>query len=165
MLTNPTAVELIERVKVSLLNDVVPELQSDRARVPLMMMQMLLTSVQRRVPVEQRFMADECDRMAARLREAVQSIDGTLDGSAVELHAIGAVLDEQPEYATLPPFAELNERYRAVSERFTAALGPLNALDGAGDEAARAMLTKISLRTARDMQAHFAMDAGLVGRG
>ena len=169
MLTNPTAVDLIESVKVSLLNDIMPELQSDRARVLVMMMQTLLTSVQRRVPLEQQYMADECNRMAALLREAVQCVDGTSDGSAVELHAIAAGLDGQPDYAPMPTFADLNERYRTISERFTAALGPLNALDGAGDEAARALLTKfrayMNLRTTRDMQAHFAMDAGLVGRG
>jgi hypothetical protein len=169
MLTNPTAVDLIESVKVSLLNDIMPELQSDRARVLVMMMQTLLTSVQRRVPLEQQYMADECNRMTALLREAVQCVAGTSDGSAVELHAIAADLDAQPDYTPLPTFAELNTRYRAISERFTAALGPLNALDGAGDAAASTLLTKfrayMNLRTARDMQAHFAMDAGLVGRG
>jgi len=48
-------------------------------------------------------------------------------------------------------------------------VGHLNLLEGEGVEAATALLARarsyINLRITRDMQAHFAMDAGLVGRG
>lgn len=168
MLTNPTAAELIESVKVSLMAEIMPELQTDRARVLLMMMQTLLTSVQRRVPLEQQYMADECNQMQKLLRQAAAAIAGQSDEAAA-LHALTAELGERPEYAPLPSFAELNAQYRAISTAFTAALDPLNALAANGDEAASASLTRfrayLNLRTMRDMQAHFAMDAGLVGRG
>lgn len=169
MLSNPTAADLIESIKISLMRDIMPEVQSDRARVLLLMMQTLLTSVQRRVPVEQQYMADECNRMLRLLREAGQAFAAVEGEEAAQLRALAAEAGATPETPPLPPFAELNGRYRALSERFTAALEPLNALDSAGDETARALLTRfrayINLRCARDMEAHFAMDAGLVGRG
>jgi hypothetical protein len=168
MLTNPTAAELIESVKVSLMAEIMPELQSDRARALLLMMQTLLTSVQRRVPLEQQYMAEECNQMQRLLRQAAEAVSG--DGAdAGTLHRLATDLGERPQYAPLPAFDELNTQYREISVAFTAALEPLNALAATGDEAAAAALSRcrayLNLRTMRDMQAHFAMDAGLVGRG
>lgn len=169
MLTKPTAAELIESVKVSLMKDIMPELQSDRARVIAFMMQTLLTSVQKRVPLEQQYMADECNRMLALLRDAVRSVDGASGGAAAKLRETVAALGERPEYAPLPAFATLNSEYREISEAFTDAIEHLNALDGEGSEAAHAALQRarayLNLRSLRDMEAHFAMDTGLVGRG
>ena len=80
-----------------------------------------------------------------------------------------AVVEGRAAYPTLPAFAELNGAYREISEAFTEAVGHLNLLEGEGVEAATALLARarsyINLRITRDMQAHFAMDAGLVGRG
>jgi len=169
MLSNPTAADLIESVKISLMKDILPEVQSDRARVLLMMMQTLLTSVQRRVPLEQQYMADECNRMQRLLREVGEAFAGAEGEEASRLRALADAASATPETPPLLLFAELNGRYRALSEAFTAALEPLNALDSAGDETARALLNRfrayINLRCMRDMEAHFAMDAGLVGRG
>lgn len=169
MLTKPTAAELIESVKVSLMKEILPELQTDHARVLLFMMQTLLTPVQRRVPLEQQYMADECNRMTALLRDAAQSVAGASGQPAARLRDVAASLGERSEYAPLPAFAALNSDYRERSEALTDAIEQLNALDGAGNEAAHASLERVraylSLRAARDMEAHFAMDAGLVGRG
>jgi len=169
MLSNPTAADVLESVRVSLRNDIMPELQTDRARVLLQMMDTILASVQRRGPLEQQYMADECNRMVALLSEAALALRGAEGAAAAGLRRCAAAVEGRAAYPTLPAFAALNGAYREVSEAFTEAVGHLNLLEGEGVEAATALLARarsyINLRITRDMQAHFAMDAGLVGRG
>lgn len=169
MLSNPTAADVLQTVRVSLTNDIMPELQTDRARVLLLMMDTILASVQKRVPLEQQFMADECNRMVALLDEAARAITGVEGEAAARLRRCAEAVQGRAAYPALPAFADLNGAYRAISERFTEAVGHLNVLEGEGAEAATPLLERarsyINLRIMRDMQAHFAMDAGLVGRG
>ena len=170
MFTNPSSARVLELIRESLERDVVPELQTDAARVTVQMIQQMLVSVERRLPVEQQWMADECGRMARVLREtggAAASRDGE---AASALRAIGEQAAGTPEFPELPAFGAINESYGELSTLLTEALGHLHRLDGEGWEEAPELIQKLraylQLRINRDMQGIFAMDAGgLLGRG
>ena len=74
MFTNPSSARVLELIRESLERDVVPELQSNAARVTVQMIQQMLVSVERRLPVEQQWMADECGRMARVLRDTGDAV-------------------------------------------------------------------------------------------
>ena len=170
MFTNPSSARVLELIRESLERDVVPELQTNAAKVTVQMIQQMLVSVERRLPVEQQWMADECNRMARVLREAgaaAASRDGEAAGA---LRAIAERAAGAPEFPEVPAFASINESYGELSELLTEALGHLHRLDGEGWEEAPELITRLraylQLRINRDMRGIFAMDAGgLLGRG
>lgn len=170
MFANPTSARVLELIRETLERDVLPDLGTDAARVTVRQIQQMLLSVERRLPVEQQWMADECGRMARVLRETGEAAAGGKGEDAAALRAIGERAARDPDFPALPAFAEINERYRELSAALTEALGHLHALDGEGWEAAperiRALRAYLQLRIDRDMRGIFAMDAGgLVGRG
>ncbi len=170
MFTNPSSARVLELIREALERDVLPELRSDAARVTVRQMLQMLLSVERRLPVEQQWMADECGRMARVLRETGEAAAGGEGEAAAALRAIGERAAEAPEFPALPAFAGINDQYRELSALLTEALGHLHALDGEGwaeaPERIRALRAYLQLRIDRDMHGLFAMDAGgLVGRG
>ena len=170
MFTNPSSARVLELIRESLERDVVPELQTNAAKVTVQMIQQMLVSVERRLPVEQQWMADECNRMARVLGEA-GSAAASRDGEAADaLRAIAERAAGAPEFPEVPAFAAINEHYGELSELLTEALGHLHKLDGEGWEEAPELIMRLraylQLRINRDMQGIFAMDAGgLLGRG
>lgn len=170
MFTNPSSARVLELIREALERDVIPELRTDAARVTVQQIQQMLLSVERRLPVEQQWMADECGRMARALRETGAAATDGAGAAAASLRAIGERAAETPAFPALPAFADINERYRELSGLLTEALGHLHALDGEGWEAAPerigALRAYLRLRIDRDLRGVFAMDAGgLVGRG
>ena len=170
MFTNPSSARVLELIRESLERDVVPELQTNAARVTVQMIQQMLVSVERRLPVEQQWMADECGRMARVLRDTGDAVASRNGEAANALRAIGERAAEAPEFPELPAFTAVNESYRELSELLTEALGHLHRLDGEGWEEAPELIQSLraylQLRINRDMQGIFAMDAGgLLGRG
>jgi hypothetical protein len=133
------------------------------------MIDTMLVSLQRRIPLEQQWMADECNRMRVILKEVASELahDTGPIASAIRLLAEGA--SEVPEFPAIPPFDEVSAAYRAASQTFTELVGQLNELAGHDPGRANPLLERarayINLRCQRDMAAVFAMDAGLVGRG
>lgn len=170
MFTNPSSARVLELIRESLERDVVPELQTNAAKVTVQMIQQMLVSVERRLPVEQQWMADECNRMARVLREAGAAASSREGEAAGALRAIAERAAGAPEFPEVPAFASINESYGELSELLTEALGHLHRLDGEGWEEAPELITRLraylQLRINRDMQGVFAMDAGgLLGRG
>ena len=170
MFTNPSSARVLELIRESLERDVVPELQTNSAKVTVQMIQQMLISVERRLPLEQQWMADECNRMARALGEAGAAAASREGEAAAALRAIGERAAEAPGFPDLPAFAAINESYGELSELLTEALGHLHKLDGEGWAEAPAQITRLraylQLRINRDMQGVFAMDAGgLLGRG
>ncbi len=170
MFTNPSSARVLELVRESLERDVLPELQTHAARVTVQMMQQMLLSVERRLPLEQQWMADECGRMA-RILQATGAAAASRDSDeARALQSIGERAQTAPEFPELPAFAAINESYGELSELLTEALGLLHKLDGEGWEEAPQHINRLraylQLRINRDMEGVFAMDAGgLLGRG
>lgn len=170
MFTNPSSPRVLELIRESLDRDVMPELQTNAARVTVQMIQQMLLSVERRLPVEQQWMADECGRMARVLSETAEAAAARGGESADGLRAIGERVAAAPEFPEIPPLAAINESYGELSELLTEAIGHLHKLDGEGWEEApdhiRKLRAYLQLRINRDMQGIFAMDAGgLLGRG
>ena len=170
MFTNPSSARVLELIRESLERDVVPELQTNAARVTVQMIQQMLVSVERRLPVEQQWMADECGRMARVLRETAEATASRDGEAASALRAIGEQAAGTPEFPEMPAFTAINESYGELSTLLTEALGHLHRLDGEGWEEAPELIQKLraylQLRINRDMQGIFAMDAGgLLGRG
>ncbi len=170
MFTNPSSARVLELIRESLERDVMPELQTNAAKVTVQMIQQMLVSVERRLPLEQQWMADECNRMARVLGEAAAAAASRESESAAALQAIAERAAAAPEFPELPAFAAIHESYGELSELLTEALGHLHKLDGEGWEEAPEQITKLraylQLRINRDMQGIFAMDAGgLLGRG
>jgi len=170
MFTNPSSARVLELIRESLDRDVMPELQTDAAKVTVQMIQQMLVSVERRLPLEQQWMADECNRMARVLGEAASGVASREGEAAAALRAIGERAAAAPAFPEVPAFAAINESYGELSELLTEALGHLHKLDGEGWEEAPELIRKLraylQLRINRDMQGIFAMDAGgLLGRG
>ena len=170
MFTNPSSARVLELIRESLERDVMPELQTNAAKVTVQMIQQMLISVERRLPQEQQWMADECGRMARVLRETGAAAASRDSADAQALRAIGERAAAAPEFPELPPFATINESYGELSELLTEALGHLHHLEGEGWEEAPGLINRLraylQLRINRDMQGIFAMDAGgLLGRG
>ena len=169
MFTNPAAAQTLRYVREALTSTIAPELTSDKAKVVLAMIDTTLASVEKRIPVEQQYMADECNRMRALLRAAVARLQGVDSAAANDLRALWAALPEAEPFAPIPTFAEITSSYAAISELFTRSIGFLHDLAGEGLEAAPALITDarayIALRLERDMQSVFAMEGGLLGKG
>ena len=72
MYTNPSASQSVRYVREALASTIAPEVHSDKAKVVLAMMQTVLLSVEKRIPVEQQLMADESGRMRALLASAAE---------------------------------------------------------------------------------------------
>lgn len=170
MFTNPSSARVLELIRESLDRDVMPELQTNAAKVTVQMIQQMLISVERRLPVEQQWMADECNRMSRVLGEAASAAASRDGEAAAALRSIGERAAGAPEFPDVPAFASISESYGELSELLTEALGHLHKLDGEGWEQAPALIQKLraylQLRINRDMAGIFAMDAGgLLGRG
>ena len=169
MFANPTSGDVIQAMRDSLLKDIMPELQTDRARVTLMMIDTMLVSLQRRIPVEQQWMADECNRMSAILAAVAGELAHEAGPIASEIRSLVSQMPAAPDFPAIPAFETINSSYREISMVFTEIVGHLNDLAGQGSTAADALLTEarayINLRVQRDMAGFFAMDAGMVGRG
>ncbi|MFN0093949.1 MAG: hypothetical protein ACKVVT_04125 [Dehalococcoidia bacterium] len=166
MLSNPTSADTLRFVRQALDKSIGPELQSDTAKVVFSMVQGVLASVERRIAVEQQYMADECNRMTDFVAKAAHACSG-IPGQAADTLAGLATQLPPSELPQLPPFAEINVRYRDVSDLFTEALGALHTLAGQGADQAAELIDEarqyIALRLSRD-NVVFAMDGGLIGK-
>lgn len=170
MFTNPSSARVLELIRESLDRDVIPDLQTDAARVTVQMIQQMLLSVERRLPVEQQWMADECNRMARVLQETASAAKSHDGEAAINLQTIGERASATGQFPEVPTFSAINERYGELSNLLTDALGHLHRLDGEGWTEAPNLINNLraylQLRINRDMQGIFAMDAGgLLGRG
>ena len=59
MYANPSSAQSVRYVREALAATIAPEVQSDQAKVLLAMVDTVLASVEKRIPVEQQYMADE----------------------------------------------------------------------------------------------------------
>lgn len=168
MYANPSAAQSVRFVREALTATIAPELQTDGAKVLLAMIDTVLGSVEKRIPVEQQFMAEECDRMCDILRRAAVSCAGDATANE-ELAGLAAELPQGAPFGAMPAFADINDHYARTSDLFTRALGPIHALIAEGHATAPAVLlearTYLAQRLARDMSSVFAMEGGMVGRG
>lgn len=168
MITRPSTDDVLEGIIISLQNDILPEVQSDRARVTIQVMQALLQFVRQRVPVEQQIIAEEHNAMTALLRQ-LPNLVGEGGGLAGErIRARAETLGALPDLPTLPPSEELYASYRELSEALVETIDDLYELQASGhpgvQEAFAAVRSYLAVRAARDFQTYI-VGAGMAGRG
>ena len=128
MYTNPSAVKVIQCVRQALTESVLAEVQTDKARVVLGMIDQMLLSVERRIPVEHQWMADECNRMVSTMGAIAGSLGQVGGSSAAAYRLLADRAAFTPAFVEVPAFEEIALAYLALSEWFTEGLGLLNDL-------------------------------------
>ncbi|MCS7294596.1 MAG: hypothetical protein RMK15_02620 [Chloroflexota bacterium] len=168
MITRPSVDDVLEGIIISLQRDILPEIQSDRGRVIVQVMQALLQFVRQRVPVEQQIMAEEHNTMTALLRQLPDIVGEAAGPAADRIRARAATLGARPDLPALPPADELAAAYRQLSEALVETIDDLYELQAAGHPGAapafEAVRTDLAVRAARDFQTYI-VGAGMAGRG
>lgn len=168
MYTSPSIADVIDGVIASLNRDVIPELQSQKAVVAVIMMQTLLEGVKQRVPVEQQTMAAEHNQMTAVFRQMAQTIDGAAGPEADRVRERATTFGAYADLPQLPAFDDLTRAYRELSQGLVDSLEDLDVLIRNGNEEAETALqqmrTYLGPRTVADFTTYF-VGAGMAGRG
>jgi len=169
MYANPTGPQSLQYVREALQRTIAPELQSDKAKVVLAMIDTVLASVAKRIPLEQQWMADECNRMQDLLATFATRCEGLPNAAAAALRQAASSAPPAGSYPALPAFDQLNAVYATLSKLTTECVGHLHDLAAEGvpfaDELVAQLREYFALRLARDMAGVFAMEGGLIGKG
>jgi hypothetical protein len=168
MYTKPSVGDLIDGVIASLMNDVMPELTSQKAVVALVMTQSLLEGIKQRVPIEQQLMASEHNQMTALYRQMARTVDSVPGAAAERVRQRAASLGALADLPTIPNFDGLGTAYRALSQGLVETLEDLDALIRGGsseaEDALQEMRTYLGPRTIAEFTTYF-VGAGMAGRG
>ena len=168
MYTNPSSQRVIECVREAIEKDLIPELQSETAKVTAQMIGQMLLSVERRIPVEQQWMADECQRMSTALNSAANKLQGH-GAHSESLLDLAAKVQSAPALPELPDYETITNTYLDLSLAFTQSFEHLHALAGEGIQGAaeelQTLRAYVQLRLERDIAGLGAMEGGLLGRG
>jgi hypothetical protein len=169
MWTAPDTQELIEGILLSLKNDVLPDLRSDRAITAITMIQVLLQCIAQKTPVEQQLMAAECNAMTEVLRD-IGSIAGGAGGAAAQrLQERATTLGGRDDMPAIPSYADIKASHLGLSKALTATLEDIDEMLRSGpNPAAETALTRLRAhlgpRTVQEFGT-YVVGAGMVGRG
>jgi hypothetical protein len=167
MLTKPSASDLVEAVIVSLSNDVLPNLTSEKAQVVVVMMQGILQTVIQRIPVEQQIMAAEQSQMTAAFRDMAGLIGAASSPEADRIRQRGRDLGSCPDLQ-IAPYEENAGGYRTLSQGLVDTLADLDALIRGDNKEAEAALIRmreyLGPRVATEFVTNVA-GVGMAGRG
>jgi hypothetical protein len=167
MLTRPSACDLIEAVVVSLSNDVLPSVNSEKAQVVVVMMQAVLQTVMQRIPVEQQIMAAEQNQMTALFRDMAGLLGSAAGPEADRIRQRGNDLGSRPDLQ-VPAYEDNAGGYRLLSQGLVEALEDLDALIRGGNKDAEAALPRMREYLGPRVATEFATNvagAGMAGRG
>lgn len=168
MYTTPSVQDMIEGIIVSLNNDILPELRSQKAQTCAVMMQTLLQCIGQLAPVQQQLMAAEHNAMTATLRD-VAAIVGESSGAAADrLRQRAATLGARPDTAPIPSYDAIATDHRELSQGLVETLEDLDELIRCGNGVAEAALLRLrehlGPRTAQEYGT-FIVGQGMAGRG
>ncbi len=168
MYTVPSPGDLIESVMISLMKDVMPELQSQKAQVAVMMMQAILQSTRQAIPVYQQIMAQEHNQMTATFRDMADAIGKSAGPEADRIRGRAKELGGRPDMPALPAYDELASSYRELSTALVDTLSDLDVLiregNSAAEEALGRMRQHLGPRAMRDFTT-YVVGVGMAGRG
>ena len=168
MYTKPTIDHFLDAVSVCLTNDILPDLQGEKAQVSLMMAQQLLQCAKQIAHVEQQIMAAEHNEMSAAFRDIGAIVGESSGPEADRIRARATGLGGRPDIPAIPAWEELSAAYQELSEGIIATLEDLDALITSGNPAATTALLRLrehlGARTAREFGTYL-VGAGMVGRG
>jgi hypothetical protein len=168
MLSRPTTAELIDGIQTALINDLIPELQSDRARTIAVMVQTMLQCIVQKTPLELQLMAAEHNDMARTLRD-IGEIVGESEGAAADrIRRRAQDLGGRAEFAPLPAYEAIFDGHRDLSQGLVDTLDDLDELIRDGKPAAETALQRLRQhlgpRTAQEFGV-YVVGAGMAGRG
>jgi hypothetical protein len=168
MYTKPGVADMIDGVLASLQRDIMPELQSQKAMVALVMAQALLEGVKQRVPVEQQIMATEHNQMTALYRRMAELIGDAPGAEAGRIRERARTLGSRADLPVPVAFDDLMQAYRDLSQGLVESLDDLDHLIRDGNDstetALQAMRVYLGPRTIADFTTYF-VGAGMAGRG
>lgn len=168
MYSRPSIDDVLDAVSISLVNDVMPNLTSEKAQTAVVMMQGLLQQAKQVVHVEQQMMAAEHNEMTATLRDVGAIVGESAGEEAERIRARAQELGNLPDIAPLPAWEDLNSAYFTLSKALVDTLYDLDALVRAGNSAGEQALLRLrehlGPRTAREF-ATYTVGAGMAGRG
>ncbi len=143
MYSRPSIDDVLDAVSVSLMNDVMPNLTSEKAQTAVVMMQGLLQQAKQVVHVEQQLMAAEHNEMTATLRDVGAIVGESAGAEADRIRNRAQELGNLPDIAPLPAWEDLNSAYLTLSKALVDTLHDLDALVGAGNPAGEKALLRL----------------------
>jgi hypothetical protein len=168
MYTKPTMEDFLDAVSVCLVNDIMPELQSEKAQVAVAMMQGLLQTARQVCHVEQQLMAAEHNEMAAMFRDIGAIIGESAGAEADRIRARSQELGARADMPEIPRWEDLSAAHRELSQGVVDTLTDLDTMLTGGSAAAQDALLRLrehlGARTVREFGT-YVVGAGMVGRG
>jgi hypothetical protein len=167
MYSRPSIDDVLDAVSVSLMNDVMPNVTSEKAQTAVVMMQALLQQAKQVVHVEQQIMAAEHNEMTAALRDIGAIIGESAGAEADRIRGRAQQLGAIPDLAPLPAWEDLNGAYHKLSQALVDTIDDLDGLIRAGNPVGEQALLRLrehlGPRTAREF-ATYTVGAGMAGR-
>lgn len=168
MYTTPSIADMVEGILVSLNNDILPDLQSQKAQTCAIMMQTMLQCIAQLAPVQQQLMAAEHNDMTATLRD-IAAIVGESGGEAAgRIRTRAQTLGARPDTTPIPTYDEIATDHRELSQGIVDTLDDLDELIRGGNETGEAALQRLRQHLGpRTLQeyATFVVGQGMAGRG
>lgn len=168
MYTSPSTDDLLEGVIIALERDILPECQSQKAQVAVIMAQAVLQMARQMIPVQLQYLCEEHNQMTALFREIGELIGETPGPEADRLRELAAKYGSRPDFPVIPSTEEAMAGHRELTQGLVDAMRNLDVLIAQGNENAREALMRFRAhygpRVARDF-ATMVVGAGMAGRG
>ncbi|MEO9256668.1 MAG: hypothetical protein ABI305_14115 [Tepidiformaceae bacterium] len=168
MWTTPSTTQLIEGIILSLNNDLMPELQSQKAQTAAVMMQVLLQCIAQKSPVEQQIMTREHNEMTAVLRDLSTIMADTPAPAAERIRQRANDLGQRPDVAEIPSYEAISTDHAELSTGLVRSLDDIDELIRGGDTTAPKALLRLrehlGPRTLTEFGT-YVVGAGMAGRG
>lgn len=168
MYTNPTPSDILEGVLVSLQNDVLPNVSTQKAAVATVMIQALVQQVRQTIPAYLQTLALEHTDMTSVLQDMAAAIKGVDGPEADRIRARAEEATNGPAFPIIPAQQEVAAAHRALTSAMTENIRDLDAIITAGHTAGEVALTRMRVHLGPRLMNDFAtmvVSAGAVGRG
>jgi hypothetical protein len=168
MITTPNIEQLIEGVIVAIGNDILPNLDNDKAVATAAMAQSVLAGVCQMLPQYDRNIVQEHNEMAGVLRDAAAALGDASGDAADRVRERGAGPGSSADLPDMPDVDANRAAHRALSTAIADSLADLDELiraDVAGaDDALQIVRGHLGPRCVRFATA-ISVEGGMIGRG
>lgn len=159
---------ILEGVNMALQKDVMPYLNSEKAAVTVVMIQAMVESVRRTIPVYLQTLVAEHTDMQATLRDVGRIVDETPGDAAARLRERATSLGAGQAFDAVPLTEEIMAAHEELTRALVDTVSDLDALATEGHEVAEQALQRVRMhlgpRAAHDF-ATMVVGAGMAGRG
>lgn len=168
MYTNPSPADILEGVLVSLQNDVLPNVSSQKAAVATIMIQALVQQVRQMIPNYLQTLALEHADMTLTMEDMAAKLEGVTGPEADRVRARAAEASSSPAFPIIPALEEVMAAHRVLSTAMEENVRDLDAIITAGNsDAGEAALARMRQHLGPRHLNDFAtmVVSGAVGRG